>query len=144
VTSAVLLAAAGRRPARGAIFHSDRGSEYMGAPFAATVARLGMLQSANVSGPGDNAHAESFFHSLKAELTRGGHLSYRARAPLGPHPLPALLQHPPPALWHRLPLTSCLRTARRVITWVSTRLGQDPKGMTEWRLRRQIMRRPCS
>jgi putative transposase len=43
----------------------------MGAPFCATVARLGMLQSANVSGPGDNAHAESFFHSLKAELTRG-------------------------------------------------------------------------
>ena len=30
-----------------------------------------MHQSANVSGPGDNAHAESFFHSLKAELTRG-------------------------------------------------------------------------
>jgi transposase InsO family protein len=27
------------------------------------------LHSANVSGPGDNAHAESFFHSLKAELT---------------------------------------------------------------------------
>jgi len=30
-----------------------------------------MDQSANVRGPGDNAHAESFFHSLKAELTRG-------------------------------------------------------------------------
>ena len=71
VTSAVLLAAAGTRPARGAIFHSDRGSEYMGAPFCATVARLGMRQSANAKGPGDNAHAESFFHSLKAELTRG-------------------------------------------------------------------------
>ena len=71
VTSAVLALAAGRRSARGAIFHSDRGSEYMGAAFCATVARLGMQQSANVSGPGDNAHAESFFHSLKAELTRG-------------------------------------------------------------------------
>ena len=71
VTSAVLALAARRRPARGAIFHSDRGSEYMGAAFCATVARLGMQQSANVSGPGDNAHAESFFHSLKAELTRG-------------------------------------------------------------------------
>lgn len=71
VTSAVLALAAGRRPARGAIFHSDRGSEYMGAAFCATVACLGMQQSANVSGPGDNAHAESFFHSLKAELTRG-------------------------------------------------------------------------
>ena len=56
---------------REVIFHSDRGSEYMGAPFCATVARLGMRQSANAKGPGDNAHAESFFHSLKAELTRG-------------------------------------------------------------------------
>ena len=71
VTSAVLALAATRRPARGAIFHSDRGSEYMGAAFCATVARLGMQQSANANGPGDNAHAESFFHSLKAELTRG-------------------------------------------------------------------------
>ena len=29
------------------------------------------MQSASVRGPGDNAHMESFFHSLKAELTRG-------------------------------------------------------------------------
>ncbi len=43
----------------------------MGAPFCAQVAQLGLLQSASVRGPGDNAHAESFFHSLKAELTRG-------------------------------------------------------------------------
>src|SRR5205085_10494142 len=71
VTSAVLDAAAKVRPARGAILHSDRGVEYMGAPFCATVTRLGMQQSANANGPGDNAHAESFFHLLKAELTRG-------------------------------------------------------------------------
>jgi len=43
----------------------------MGEPFCAQVAQLGLLQSASVRGPGDNAHAESFFHSLKAELTRG-------------------------------------------------------------------------
>jgi transposase InsO family protein len=43
----------------------------MGAAFCACVAGLGMAQSANMRGPGDNAHAESFFHSLKAELTRG-------------------------------------------------------------------------
>ena len=71
VTRAVLVRAAGYRPARRVIFHSDRGSEYMGAAFCAQVVRLGMLQSANVRGPGDNAHAESFFHSLKTELTRG-------------------------------------------------------------------------
>jgi transposase InsO family protein len=55
----------------GVIFHSDRGSEYMGAPFCTHLAHLGFAQSASVRGPGDNAHMESFFHSLKAELTRG-------------------------------------------------------------------------
>jgi len=71
VTCAVLAQAARHRPARGVIFHSDRGSEYMGTPFCARVAQLGLLQSASVRGPGDNPHAESFFHSLKAELIRG-------------------------------------------------------------------------
>ena len=71
VTCAVLARAVRGRPAGGVIFHSDRGSEYLGAPFCALVSQLGLLQSASVRGPGDNAHAESFFHSLKAELTRG-------------------------------------------------------------------------
>ena len=71
VTCAVLVQATRHRPGRGVIFHSDRGSEYMGAPFCAQVVQLGLLQSASARGPGDNAHAESFFHSLKAELTRG-------------------------------------------------------------------------
>ena len=35
------------------------------------VATRKFLQSASVRGPGDNSHMESFFHSLKAELTRG-------------------------------------------------------------------------
>jgi transposase InsO family protein len=43
----------------------------MGAPFCAHVARLGFLQSASARGPSDNSHIESFFHSLKTELTRG-------------------------------------------------------------------------
>ena len=71
VTCAVLTHAARQRGAHGVIFHSDRGSEYMGTAFCAHVARLGFLQSASVRGPGDNAFMESFFHSLKAELTRG-------------------------------------------------------------------------
>jgi putative transposase len=71
VTCAVLVQATRHRAARGVIFHSDRGSEYMGAPFCAQLVQLGLLQSASARGPGDNAHAESFFHSLKAELTRG-------------------------------------------------------------------------
>lgn len=64
-------ALAHRRPPRGVIFHSDRGTEYMGAAFCAVVARHDVTQSASVRGPSDNARAESFFHSLKAELTRG-------------------------------------------------------------------------
>jgi transposase InsO family protein len=71
VACAVLTRAARTRAAPGVIFHSDRGSEYMGTPFCAHVAQLGFLQSASVRGPGDNAHMESFFHSLKVELTRG-------------------------------------------------------------------------
>jgi putative transposase len=74
VTCGVLTRAAQARGVsrtEGVIFHSDRGSEYMGAPFCTHVARLGFAQSASVRGPGDNAHMESFFHSLKAELTRG-------------------------------------------------------------------------
>ena len=75
VTGAVLAQAARRRPAAGVIFHSDRGIEYMGAPFCERVTDLGLVQSASVRGPGDNPHAESFFHTLKAELTRGVHFA---------------------------------------------------------------------
>ena len=71
-TSGVLARAlTRRRPLRGLIFHSDRGTEYMGAAFCAFVARHGLQQRASVRGPSDNARAESFFHSLKTELTRG-------------------------------------------------------------------------
>ena len=48
---------------------------------ARIVARLGFVQSASVRGPGDNAHMESFFHSLKAELTRGVVFTDGAAAP---------------------------------------------------------------
>jgi len=65
------LALQQRRRVGPLIFHSDRGSEYMGAAFCAFVAQHGLQQSANMRGPGDNAYAESFFHSLKTELTRG-------------------------------------------------------------------------
>ena len=74
VTCSVLTRAASTRrvgAGRAVIFHSDRGSEYMGRPFCAHLTRLGFVQSASVRGPGDNAHMESFFHSLKTELTRG-------------------------------------------------------------------------
>lgn len=72
VTRAVLAAAVQRRrPARGLIFHSDRGTEYLGAVFRDALAARGIAQSASELGPGDNARMESFFHSLKGEAIRG-------------------------------------------------------------------------
>jgi putative transposase len=53
---------------RGAIFHSDRGSNYTSDEFAATITRLGMRQSVGRTGICyDNAMAESFFAALKNE-----------------------------------------------------------------------------
>jgi putative transposase len=53
----------------GAIFHSDRGSNYTSAEFAVALERLGMRQSVGRSGICfDNALAESFNASVKVEL----------------------------------------------------------------------------
>ena len=72
LTRAVFNAALRRRPRRsGLIFHSDRGSEYSGSGFRDRLRRLGVRQSSALHGPGENAHMESFFHSLKAELLHG-------------------------------------------------------------------------
>jgi transposase InsO family protein len=60
-----------RRPPRGLVFHSDRGSEYVGARLRDRLQALGIRQSSAFRGPEDNAHMESFFHSLKAELVHG-------------------------------------------------------------------------
>jgi transposase InsO family protein len=73
LTRAVLDAAIRRRqPDRGVIFHSDRGSEFLGTPVRDRLAACGARQSMTRGGaPGENAHMESFFHSLKAGLTQG-------------------------------------------------------------------------
>lgn len=53
---------------RGAIFHSDRGSNYTSAQFAGTLRSLGIRQSVGRTGICyDNAMAESFFGVLKNE-----------------------------------------------------------------------------
>ena len=72
LTRAVLNAAVRRRGAGPElIFHSDRGSEYSGSIFRDRLRHLGVQQSSALHGPGENAHMESFFHSLKAELLHG-------------------------------------------------------------------------
>jgi transposase InsO family protein len=73
VTRAVLDAALRRRrPDAGLIFHSDRGSEFQGTPVRTRLATSGVRQSMTRGGaPGENAHMESFFHSLKADVIHG-------------------------------------------------------------------------
>jgi putative transposase len=61
-----------RRPPPGLIFHSDRGSEFLGTMFRARLTAGGVRQSMTRGGaPGENAHMESFFHSLKADVIHG-------------------------------------------------------------------------
>lgn len=58
---------------RGAIIHSDRGSQYAANGFRSLLQTNGLRQS--MSGKGncyDNAQAESFFSRFKAELMEGG------------------------------------------------------------------------
>jgi putative transposase len=58
-----------RRPSPGLIFHSDRGAEYAAYAYRDHLTRLGIVQS--MKRPRvitDNAHAESFFKTLKAEV----------------------------------------------------------------------------
>jgi transposase InsO family protein len=61
-----------RPPAAGLIFHSDRGIEYAAFDYRNELVRRGILQSMNRPGKmNDNAHMESFFHSMKAEDLHG-------------------------------------------------------------------------
>ena len=71
-----------RRPKPGLIFHSDRGIEYSSYLYQTFLKSRGIVPSMNrPRNCQDNAHMESFFHSLKAELihrrifTNDGHLS---------------------------------------------------------------------
>lgn len=69
---ALLQAARNRNAGPGVLFHSDRGIEYAAFEFRNQLARLGMLQSMNRAGKmNDNAHMESFFHSMKTEELYG-------------------------------------------------------------------------
>ena len=72
VLAALDMAYVNRRPQRGLIFHSDRGSQYASADVRDWLVERGIRQS--MSGTGncyDNAPMESFWHSMKVEETHG-------------------------------------------------------------------------
>jgi transposase InsO family protein len=67
---ALRRAVAARKPRPGLIFHSDRGIEYSAYGYQDVLRSHGIVPSMNrPRNCQDNAHMESFFHSLKAELT---------------------------------------------------------------------------
>jgi transposase InsO family protein len=68
ITSAIQMAARNVQLPADAIFHSDRGSNYTSAEFAAVLERLGIRQSVGRTGSCfDNALAESFNATVKVE-----------------------------------------------------------------------------
>lgn len=68
-----------RRPPPGLVFHSDRGSEYGGYLYRDRLAGRGIVQSMNrPKTMTDNAHVESFFHTLKSEAIHGRSFSTSA------------------------------------------------------------------
>ena len=69
---ALLRSAASRSVRPGLVFHSDRGIEFANFEFREQLRKLGMVQSMNrPSRMNDNAHMESFFHSMKGEELYG-------------------------------------------------------------------------
>lgn len=72
VLSVLRRVIARRRPSPGLIFHTDRGIEFMAYAIQDELEKHGLRKSYNRLGHcTDNAHMESFYHSLKGELVRG-------------------------------------------------------------------------
>jgi len=79
VIAALAMAIQRKRPHKGLIFHSDRGSQYASHEFRRLLEKHSIIQS--MSGKGncyDNAVTESLFHTLKTELVYFE--KYRTRA----------------------------------------------------------------
>ena len=72
-----------RRPLKGLIFHSDRGSQYCSSEFQSILASYGAISSMSRKGDCfDNAVAESFFGSLKTERVHFANYQTREEAKL--------------------------------------------------------------
>ncbi|WJE00664.1 IS3 family transposase [Streptomyces antimycoticus] len=81
ISSALEMAAGRMKIEKGAVFHSDRGSNYTSDEFARALSRYGMRQSVGRTGVcWDNAMAESFFGALKNEWLNRYVFATRAKA----------------------------------------------------------------
>jgi len=80
---ALAMALRGRRPAPGLVHHTDRGCQYTAATYQARLAERGLICSMSRAGEClDNALAESFFATLKAEFAEQRRWPTRAAARL--------------------------------------------------------------
>ena len=78
VNDALLMAIWKRKPGKGLIWHTDRGSQYASDSHRALLNEHGIIQSMSRKGNcWDNAVSESLFHSLKTELIH--HQRYETR-----------------------------------------------------------------
>ena len=78
VNEALLMAVWQRKPRRGLLWHTDRGSQYASQAHRDILNEHGIIQSMSRKGNcWDNSVAESFFHTLKTELTH--HINYTTR-----------------------------------------------------------------
>jgi putative transposase len=79
VNDALLMALWKRKPGKGLIWHTDRGSQYASDSHRALLKEHGIIQSMSRKGNcWDNAVSESFFHTLKIEQVY--HQRYQTRA----------------------------------------------------------------
>ena len=79
VNDALSMAIWKRKPEKGLLWHTDRGSQYASESHRALLAQHGIRQSMSRKGNcWDNAVSESFFHTLKTELIH--HQIYQTRS----------------------------------------------------------------
>ena len=78
VNDALCMAIWKRKPAKGLLWHTDRGSQYASESHRELLKQHGICQSMSRKGNcWDNAVSESFFHTLKTELIH--HQTFRSR-----------------------------------------------------------------
>jgi transposase InsO family protein len=81
VLRAFWMAVLSRKPPKGLMFHSDRGSQYTSKAFCRALERQRMIQSMSRKGNcWDNAPCEAFFATLKIELMDGKAFASRRAA----------------------------------------------------------------